>query len=62
MEDRLDEISRGEYESLPYLREFYLGNGNLGLRPLLDPLDYDRIRWWGNWESVLQEQGLLQTD
>ncbi|MHC4451288.1 MAG: type I DNA topoisomerase [Planctomycetota bacterium] len=36
MEDRLDEISRGEYESLPYLREFYLGNGNLGLRPLLD--------------------------
>jgi len=36
MEDRLDEISRGELESLPYLREFYTGNGNPGLRPLLD--------------------------
>jgi len=36
MEDRLDAISRGEYEAKPYLREFYLGNGNPGLRPLLD--------------------------
>jgi len=36
MEDRLDEISRGERESLPYLHEFYTGNGNPGLRPLLD--------------------------
>ncbi|MHC4941035.1 MAG: type I DNA topoisomerase [Planctomycetota bacterium] len=36
MEDRLDEISRGEHESLPYLREFYLGNGDPGLRQLLE--------------------------
>ena len=36
MEDRLDQISRGEYETLPYLREFYHGNGSPGLRPLLD--------------------------
>ncbi len=36
MEDRLDQISRGEYETLPYLKEFYHGNGSPGLRPLLD--------------------------
>ncbi|MEM8885023.1 MAG: type I DNA topoisomerase [Planctomycetota bacterium] len=36
MEDRLDAISRGEYETIPYLREFYMGNGAPGLRPLLD--------------------------
>ncbi|MHC4955490.1 MAG: type I DNA topoisomerase [Planctomycetota bacterium] len=36
MEDRLDAISRGEHDALPYLREFYAGNGNPGLRPLLD--------------------------
>ena len=36
MEDRLDSIARGEYESLPYLQEFYFGNGRPGLRPLLD--------------------------
>jgi len=39
MEDRLDSISRGELEALPYLREFYHGtgaNGASGLRPLLD--------------------------
>jgi DNA topoisomerase-1 len=36
MEDRLDAISRGEYETLEYLREFYFGNGQHGLRPLLD--------------------------
>ncbi len=36
MEDRLDEISRGEYETQTYLREFYFGNGRPGLRPLLD--------------------------
>jgi DNA topoisomerase-1 len=32
MEDRLDEISRGEEQPLPYLREFYFGNGYPGLR------------------------------
>jgi DNA topoisomerase-1 len=36
MEDRLDAISRGEERSLPYLEEFYHGNGTQGLRPLLD--------------------------
>ena len=36
MEDRLDAISRGEDQTLPYLRDFYDGNGELGLRPLLD--------------------------
>ncbi|MCA9751169.1 MAG: type I DNA topoisomerase [Gemmatimonadetes bacterium] len=36
MEDRLDEISRGELESLPYLKEFYFGNGHPGLRPLVE--------------------------
>jgi DNA topoisomerase-1 len=36
MENRLDRISRGEKEPLPYLREFYFGNGMPGLKPLLD--------------------------
>ena len=36
MEDRLDAISRGEAESIPYLKEFYFGNHVPGLRPLLD--------------------------
>ncbi len=36
MEDRLDQIARGEAEALPYLREFYHGDGSPGLRPLLD--------------------------
>ncbi len=36
MEDRLDEISRGEFETGRYLEEFYRGNGSPGLRPLLD--------------------------
>jgi DNA topoisomerase I len=36
MEDRLDSIARGENEALPYLREFYFGDGSPGLRPLLD--------------------------
>ena len=35
MEDRLDSIARGEGESLPYLKEFYFGNGTIGLKPLL---------------------------
>ncbi|MBN2491780.1 MAG: type I DNA topoisomerase, partial [Planctomycetes bacterium] len=32
MEDRLDGIARGEEDALPYLEEFYHGNGNVGLR------------------------------
>jgi DNA topoisomerase-1 len=41
MEDVLDEISRGEREALPYLREFYFGhNGDQGLKDLLgNPID-----------------------
>lgn len=36
MENRLDRIARGEREPLPYLREFYFGNGMPGLKPLLE--------------------------
>ena len=38
MEDRLDQISRGEHEAGPYLGEFYFGNdaNGDGLRTLLD--------------------------
>ena len=36
MEDRLDEIARGESEVLPYLKEFYFGAELQGLRPLLE--------------------------
>ena len=36
MENRLDRISRGEKKPLPYLREFYFGNGMPGLKRLLD--------------------------
>jgi DNA topoisomerase-1 len=35
MEDRLDAIARGEMERLPYLREFYNGNGTPGLKGIL---------------------------
>lgn len=36
MEDLLDAISRREAEYLDYLREFYFGNGEPGLKPQLD--------------------------
>jgi DNA topoisomerase-1 len=36
MEEDLDAISRGERENLQYLREFYFGNGQSGLKPHLD--------------------------
>jgi DNA topoisomerase-1 len=36
LEDDLDNISRGEAESLKYLRDFYFGGKHSGLRPLLD--------------------------
>ena len=41
MENRLDKISRGEHASLPYLREFYFGNGMPGLKALLDDKSAD---------------------
>jgi DNA topoisomerase-1 len=36
MEGDLDAISRGEADSVPYLASFYFGNGQPGLRELLD--------------------------
>lgn len=33
-----------------------------GLRSALEPLDYDRIRWWENWSEPLQELGLMAGD
>jgi DNA topoisomerase-1 len=51
MEEDLDAISRGERENLQYLREFYFGNGQSGLKPHLenkvdeiDARDVSRIR------------------
>jgi DNA topoisomerase-1 len=50
MEDFLDAISRHEAESLSYLREFYFGDGEAGLKPKLaekvkeiDPRDISRF-------------------
>ena len=36
MEDDLDAISRGEAESLKYLKKFYFGDGNAGLKNLVE--------------------------
>jgi len=36
MEDYLDSISRGEAEHIPYLRKFYFGNGQPGLKAQLE--------------------------
>ena len=36
MEDDLDSISRGEADQQAYLRQFYFGNGSLGLKKQLD--------------------------
>ena len=33
-----------------------------GLRSVLEPLDYARIRWWENWSEQLQELGLMTGD
>jgi DNA topoisomerase-1 len=51
MEEDLDAISRGEQENLAYLRKFYFGNGENGLKPHLenkvdqiDARDVSRIR------------------
>lgn len=40
LEDSLDQIAKGEKESVPYLSEFYFGAGNKGLKALVeDQLD-----------------------
>jgi DNA topoisomerase I len=36
MEETLDDIARGERESVPWLRQFYFGNGVVGLRTLVE--------------------------
>jgi DNA topoisomerase-1 len=36
MEETLDDIARGERESVPWLRQFYFGNGVIGLRTLVE--------------------------
>ena len=36
MEEDLDDIARGERESVPWLRHFYFGNGQVGLRKLVE--------------------------
>jgi DNA topoisomerase I len=36
MEETLDDIARGEQESVPWLRQFYFGNGVVGLRTLVE--------------------------
>jgi DNA topoisomerase-1 len=36
MEESLDDIARGERESVPWLRQFYFGNGVIGLRTLVE--------------------------
>jgi DNA topoisomerase-1 len=36
MEETLDDIARGERESVPWLRQFYFGNGTVGLRTLVE--------------------------
>ena len=35
MEDDLDEIARGDQESVPWLNRFYFGNGQVGLKELV---------------------------
>src|SRR5439155_1293416 len=36
MEEDLDDIARGERESVPWLRQFYFGNGQVGLRTMVE--------------------------
>src|SRR5205085_1613773 len=36
MEETLDDIARGEQEWVPWLRQFYFGNGVIGLRTLIE--------------------------
>ena len=35
MEDDLDEIANGDEESVPWLKRFYFGNGNPGLKTMV---------------------------
>ncbi|MGH9034345.1 MAG: type I DNA topoisomerase, partial [Acidimicrobiia bacterium] len=36
MEEDLDDIARGQRESVPWLRSFYFGNGSVGLRTMVE--------------------------
>jgi DNA topoisomerase-1 len=36
MEEDLDDIARGQRESVPWLRQFYFGNGSVGLRTMVE--------------------------
>jgi DNA topoisomerase-1 len=36
MEEDLDDIARGQRESVPWLRRFYFGNGSVGLRTMVE--------------------------
>ncbi len=36
MEDSLDEIADGSKEAVPYLKQFYFGNGKPGLKPMIE--------------------------
>ncbi|MGH9042315.1 MAG: type I DNA topoisomerase, partial [Acidimicrobiia bacterium] len=36
MEEDLDDIARGQRESVPWLRKFYFGNGSIGLRTMVE--------------------------
>lgn len=36
MEEDLDDIARGQRESVPWLRRFYFGNGEVGLRTMVE--------------------------
>jgi DNA topoisomerase-1 len=36
MEEDLDDIARGQRESVPWLRAFYFGNGSVGLRTMVE--------------------------
>ena len=31
-----------------------------GLQAVLAPLDYERVRWWGDWSELLEEAGLAE--
>ncbi len=36
MEDSLDEIAGGSKDAVPYLKQFYFGNGKQGLKPMIE--------------------------
>lgn len=55
MEDDLDAISRGETESLKYLKSFYFGNGHPGLKSLVttgeEKIDPRESLWSPRWRG-----------